>query len=395
VTRTIRAVDGQGRAVLTDAPASDGLAPFHAGGDFTVGVEDELLLVGADGELGGDSAELIARLDRHGLEGSTATPEIYLAQVEFNTPVCADAAGVGEHLARCRSALADIGQRGIATGVHPTAELGRFERTRSDRYDVLAAEFAGVLRTPTSAFQVHVGMPDQDALMAAYRGIRNYLPVLRALGASSPYWHGSDSGLACARAAVVRSYPRVGVPPELHSYDEYEAAVLAEMAAGEVPDYTYVCWELRPHPRLGTLEVRMMDAQPSLYRAVGLVALVQGLARHSVENLPEADLPGAVLAADDFRALRYGLDTRIVDVEGRMRPVRELAADAVVHARAALAGEGSDGALDQVDAYLHGVPEYERQRRTHAEHGMRGLLADLVDRTLAGGPVATDRRKVV
>jgi carboxylate-amine ligase len=371
------------------------LTSFRAGGDFTVGVEDELLLVDVEGELGGDSAELIARLDRHGLGGSTATPEIYLSQVEFNTPVGPDAAGVGEHLARCRSALADIGQRAIATGVHPTAELGRFERTSSDRYDALAAEFGGVLRTPTSAFQVHVGMPDQESLMAAYRGVRNHLPVLRALGASSPYWHGSDSGLASARAAVVRSYPRVGVPPALGSYGEYEAAVHAEMAAGEVPDYTYVCWEVRPHPRFGTLEVRVMDAQPSLQRAIGLIALVQGLARHWVENPSAADLPAAILAADDFRALRYGLDTRIVDVDGRMRPVRELAADAVASARAALGGSGSEDALDEVEAYLDDVPEYQRQRRVHAEHGMRGLLADLVDRTRSDDRVATDRRKVV
>jgi glutamate---cysteine ligase / carboxylate-amine ligase len=233
--------------------AADVLEPFRPGGDFTVGVEDELHLVDADGELGGDSAKLIASLDRQGLAGNTATPEIFLSQIEFNTPVCRDADSVGVHLTRCRSVLAASGQLAVATGVHPTAELGRFERTRSPRYDALAAEFAGVLRTPTAAFQVHVGMPDKDSLIAAYRGIRNNLSVLRALSASSPYWHGSDSGLASARAAIIGSYPRVGVPPRLCSYDEYETAVRDEMNAAEIPDYTLVCWEVRPHPRFGTL----------------------------------------------------------------------------------------------------------------------------------------------
>jgi carboxylate-amine ligase len=171
------------------------------------------------------------------------------------------------------------------------------------------------------------------------------------------------------------------VPPQLGSYDEYQAVVQDEIAAGEVPDYTYVCWEVRPHPRFGTLEVRVMDAQPSLRYAVGLVSLVQGLARYSAENPRRADVPAHVLAANDFRAARYGLDARIVDEERRMRPVRELAVDAIGRARAAL-GEEDYGPLDAVAEYLDAEPEYQRQRRIHAEDGMAGLLGDLVERVV-------------
>jgi carboxylate-amine ligase len=183
------------------------------------------------------------------------------------------------------------------------------------------------------------------------------------------------------------------VPPRLCSYDEYEAAVREEMDAAETPDYTLVCWELRPHPRFGTLEVRVMDAQPSLRHAVGLVALVQGLAMHSVEHPSGVDLPAAVLAANDFRALRYGLDTRVIDPDGRMRPMRDVAADAISQARVALGARMDDEPLATLDAYLHTEPEYQRQRRIHAEHGMRGLLTDLVSRTLgdARTPVAARR----
>ena len=336
---------------------------------------------------------MIARLGDLGL--STASPEIFLSQVEFNTPPCRDATALGEHLSRCRAELMAAGQPAIASGLHPTAQAGRFERTRSPRYDVLAAEFAGVLRTPTSAFQVHVGMPDKVALLNAYRRIRNLLPVVRALGATSPYWYGTDSGLASARAAVIRSYPRVGVPPKLRSYDEYEAAVGVEMDAAEIPDYTYVCWELRPHPRFGTLEVRTMDAQPSLQHAVGLVALVQGLARHAADDPPTTDLPSAVLAANDFRAFRYGLDTRLTDVDGRMRPVRDMAAEAIADARSALGGGPDDEALDAVEDYLHGEPEYQRQRRIVTERGMTGLVQDLVRRTLGDACTPPSRARQV
>jgi carboxylate-amine ligase len=178
----------------------------------------------------------------------------------------------------------------------------------------------------------------------------------------------------------------------LRSYDEYEAAVSEEITAAEVPEYTFVCWEVRPHPRFGTLEVRVMDAQPSLRHASGLVALVQGLARHAVENPPGIDMPTAVLAANDFRALRYGLDTPIVDVDGRMRPMRAVAAEAIALARSALA-EKSDDPLNALDDYLHGEPEYQRQRRIHNEHGMRGLLRDLVGRTAGDAPRTAHARR--
>ena len=152
--------------------------------------------------------------------------------------------------------------------------------------------------------------------MLAYQALRNRLPVLRALAAGSPYWHGRDSGLASSRSAILRSYPRTTMPPALRNWEQYVQTVTRQMRAAEVPDYTYVCWELRPHPRLGTIEVRVMDAQPSLARIAGLTALVQGLARHAAEVPDRDDLPDDVLVANDFAACRYGLEARVVDPDG-------------------------------------------------------------------------------
>jgi carboxylate-amine ligase len=369
---------------------------FCPGGEFTVGAEDELLLVDADGQLAsGETATAMEALDRDRLGGASVSREVYASQVEFNTPVCPDAEAVAECLHRCRSALRAAGHRAVGTGLHPTAELGRVEFTRAERYDAIVAAFGGVLRTPTSAFQVHVGLPDQELLVAAYRGIRNQLPVLRALAAGSPFWHGRDSGLASARAAIIRSYPRGGIPPVVRSYGEYEARVAEQTRALEVPDYTYLCWDARPHPRLGTLEVRVMDAQCSLDHAAGLVALVQGLARSSVERPPRRDLPSAVLAEQDFRAIRHGLDTCIVDVDGTSRPLREVASHAIEQARAVLGPEGKDGPLGALSARLSGEQEPDRHRRIHQRDGMGHLLHDLVSRT-TGEPatLSHDRRRV-
>jgi carboxylate-amine ligase len=128
-----------------------------------------------------------------------------------------------------------------------------------------------------------------------------------------------------------------------------------------------------------------MDAQPSLAVAAGLATLIQGLARHAVERPLAVDLPSEVLAANDFRAARDGLDARIVDVDGTMRPVRELAEAALGDARDVLSGDGLHDPLEGVEQRLSDEPEYARQRRIHAEQGMAAVLADLTDRTAGGG----------
>jgi glutamate---cysteine ligase / carboxylate-amine ligase len=383
----VRAQVGATVESAVSGPVTDGwrpsAVPFRSGGDFTVGAEDELLLLDRGGGLAdGRCEEVIARLDRGLLGEAGVAPEVFTSQIEFNTPVCPDAGNLVEHLARCRAALAAAGQAAIGTALHPGAGPGIGESARSPRYEAILAEFAGVFRTPTSAFQVHVGLPNEDSLVLAYRGLRNRLAVFRALAAGSPFWHGQDSGLASARGIITRSYPRVGVPPLVRSYQEYEDQVAAELWAAEAPDYTHVWWHIRPQPRYGTLEIRLMDGQCSLDVAAGLVALVQGLARHAVEHPSPVDLPSCVLAENDFRAIRYGLDARIVDIGGTMRPLRDVAGEAIGQARGALADDRLDSPLDALVWGMGGEQEYERHRRIHAAAGMPGLLRDLVRRTV-------------
>jgi carboxylate-amine ligase len=269
----------------------------------------------------------------------------------------------------------------MAVGVHPAAPFGEAPTTTSPRYDTLGAEFAGLLRTPTAAFQVHVGLPDPETALAAYRGLRNRLSVFRALAAGSPYWHGRDSGLACSRAAILRSYPRTTMPPALRSWDEYVEKVDRLIHVEELADYTYVCWELRPHPRWGTVEVRVMDAQHSLARAAGLAALVQGVARHAVEQPDLDDLPDEAVLANDFRACRYGLDASILDPEGSRRPMRDVVWRALEEAERMLRPDGLQEPLKRLRSMLTDPPEYARQRDLCRQHGVPALLADLVART--------------
>ncbi len=362
---------------------------FASGGDFTVGVEDELMLVDEAGDLLGESAvalvtELVQRHDGPG----AVVGEVYADQVEVNSPVCGGGEDVLASLTGLRSSLISSGARIMSAGVHPTAALGGAVLSSSSRYDRIVDEFAGLLRTPTAALQVHVGLPDEDAMLLAYRSLRQQVPLLRALAAGTPFWHGSDSGLASSRSAIIRSYPRHGVPPLLRTWDEYVTRTEALLAAAGAPDHTYVWWDLRPRPLIGTLEVRAMDAVPSVSLAAGLAALVQGIARRAVEAPEDLDLPDDVLAVNDDRSARLGLDADVVDGDQRLRPLREVADRVLAEARETLAGDRLAAPLDAVEERLAAEPEPDRQRRIVASRGMPALLADLADRTsdLVGPP---------
>lgn len=366
---------------------AQGVTTFRRGGTFTVGAEEELLLVRDDGSLLGPAGAAVVErlsptLDRHG----TISGELFVDEIELGTRVCTDGEAVAQCLGRLRRRLRANGARAMAVGVHPTAQAHDAHPTHGGRYDLIGAELAGLLRTPVAAFQVHVALPDQESAILAYRGLRNWLPALRALAASSPFWFGRDSGLAAARPAILQSYPRVDVPPLFRSYDEYVETVESLLAAAGVPDYTYVWWDLRPHPRYGTLEVRAMDSQWSLARIAGLTTLVQGLARHAVEAPTGVDVPDAVLRANDFRAWRYGIDGSQVGPDGVSRPARELARGAVRQARSVLAADGLDAPLDAIDRLLREESESERQRSLARRSGLPALVRDLTHRTMAATP---------
>jgi carboxylate-amine ligase len=378
-------------SAIPEQPLSPSAAPvaltgttFVSGGEFSVGVEEELLLVDANNDLEhARTTDLVQRLDDACRAIGTVSTELYAAEVEFATGVCDDGGSAAECLRAARAALAEVGGRALAVGLHPAGRFGEATLTDAPRYREIGSSFAGLLRTPTAAVQVHVGVPDAESAIAAYRGLRNRLAVLGALAAGSPFWHGRDSGFASARWAVINSYPRGGVPPLVSSWEEYVALTEAVVAAAEVPDYTHVWWDARVQPRFGTVEVRVMDPQPSLTAVAGLTALVQGLVRDAVECPGVADLPAAVLTENDFRVARHGLETTITDVDGTMRPVRELARELAGRARVVL-DDGQVGALDGIDQLLAEEPGYRRHRRIHAEGGMSALLEDLSVRTTRG-----------
>ena len=169
----------------------------------------------------------------------------------------------------------------IGAGTHPRADEGDAEITDKERYERIRDLLGDAVATPVAGLHIHIGMPDAETAIRAFNGMRRHLPLLQALGANSPFRHGRDTGLASAREVSVRGWPRSGVPREMDGYEHFTETTRLLVQAADVPDYTWFWWKLRPHPRLGTVEVRALDAQSSLADVAALAALTHCLAREA------------------------------------------------------------------------------------------------------------------
>ncbi|HEY6760925.1 MAG TPA: YbdK family carboxylate-amine ligase [Baekduia sp.] len=348
---------------------------------FALGVEEELLVVDpAALELSHTGVEVLAAMDVPAAAGS-AHPDTYAALVEFASPVAASAEEGVRAVAGLRARARAAGATLLGAGIHPDGAFGDVVHVDEPRYHAIHDQLRGLLRrTPTCALHVHVGMPDAATAIHVYNGLREWLPLLQALAASSPFWHGFDSGLASARAQLFRGYPRGDIPRAFASFEDFDESAAAVVAAGDAPDYTFLWWDVRPHPRLGTVEVRAMDAQSSLSTVLALTALIHGLARAAAEAPVAAGgwTPREVLMESSFRAARDGLAATLWH-DGALRPVPEIARTALTHARAA---SGADPALDEVDRLLTETGGgADRQRTAFATGGIPALLRHLARET--------------
>jgi glutamate---cysteine ligase / carboxylate-amine ligase len=348
------------------------------GSEFTIGIEDELLLVDRETHaLHNGAEELLRALD---LPEGMAAHEAYSSEIELRSPPCATAGQAVEALARGRAAALDAGATLLAAGLHPTAEFGDVQLVDAERYHAVERFVRGLIRrAPECALHVHVGMPDREAAIRAFNGLREHLPVLAGLAAGSPYWFGRDSGLASSRSAITRAYPGRGIPPSFRDYEDYERAVESTAAMGGPQNYTLLWWDIRPHPVLGTVELREMDVQPRLEDAAALAALIQGLARDAVER-PRPPVATEAIGWSSFRATRDGIDAEVL-LDGSLRPLREVARRALDAARPHARELGSDGPLEGVERILREGGAARRQRELAANAGVAGLVAALVRET--------------
>ena len=346
---------------------------FGRGTPLSVGLEEEVLLVDPETlRLAHVADEILPRIR---LPEGRADHEAFLAEIELRADPSETATEAVAQLAEGRRAARAAGATLLAAGLHPDAEYGDVELVGSERYRRVEDQMRGlILRTPECALHVHVGLPDPETAVEVLMGLREALPLLHGLGANSPFWFGIDSGMASARAAVIRAYPGRGVPPIVTGWEHYLETLGAIRAGGGPTDHTMVWWDARLQPRLGTVELREVDVQTDLHSTAGIVALARALARRSAEAPPRELTPDQALHWSSFRAARDGLDADILH-RGRLTPLREAA-------RATLADLGrEEPALEGIERILADGGGAARQRAAHARGGMPGLLRFLVAET--------------
>jgi carboxylate-amine ligase len=305
---------------------------FGAGRPFTVGVEEEYMLLDPESLDLVPRVERILQTDRQGDFAQLVSPELFESLVEFHTPVCATIADVARELRRLRAHAIEVaGREALLLGSAGTHPFSRFEAqpiTERARYRELVDVLQYAARRELIfGLHVHVAVPHPDVAIRVTNALRSHLCELVALSANSPLWRGEATGLAACRLLIFAAFPRSGQPPAFRDYAEFADVVDTLVASGCIEDYTRIWWDVRPHPRFGTVEVRVMDAVTRVEDAIALAAYVQALV-HRLATAAPADVapPHPVVTGENtWRAARYGLEATVTDPRnGAAVGVREL-----------------------------------------------------------------------
>src|SRR3954454_28147 len=318
---------------------------------YTIGVEEELMLLNAsDGSPAQCCDHVLAQLS--GEMAEHAAPETHAAVMELKTGVHRSAAGAVAELSALRERLAvelrHLGVVAACAGMHPLGVGAVTRISRGERYRALSESMRFLaLREPTLALHVHVGVPDPEDAVRLLNRLGENAALLLALSGNSPFSRGQDTGFCSTRTAVFGAFPRTGTPPPFASYRRYVDAIDPLILSGALPDPTFLWWDVRLQPVLGTVEIRVMDAQSGVQDSAALIGLIQSLARLELEGEPRAAVADpTVLAENRFLAARDGMDARLIDPHTRtLVPARTLLAALVRDCRPHAAALGAPAEL--------------------------------------------------
>ncbi len=329
---------------------------------YTLGVEEEYMLLDPETfDLVQHVDTVLAAMTGHELE-ARVRPELMQSVLEVATPVCRTPADAANALRELRAYVTGIAQeKGLRVGSAGTHPFSLFERQRitaRDRYRALVDQMQYVARRELIfGLHVHVAIDDPDKAIQIVNGFLPHLAPLLALSASSPFWRGEPTGLSSSRQMVFAAFPRSGPPPRFRDYEDYAKVVGQLEKTGCIADYTHIWWDIRPHPRLGTVEVRICDAVTNVEDAVAIAAYVQALAKHLSELFDDGEeIPSyhRILTTENkWLAGRYGLEAPVMDLTTGRRnrvPVAQLVRrtlrDLEPHARELGAERELDGIKD-------------------------------------------------
>jgi glutamate---cysteine ligase / carboxylate-amine ligase len=369
---------------------------FGSSEPYTLGVEEEyMLLDGTSFDLVQHIDTVLAAISGHELE-THINAELMQSVLEIATPVCRTAGDIDGELRKLRAYVAGIaGKDNLRVGSAGTHPFSLFERQRitaRDRYRHLIDQMQYVARRELIfGLHIHVAVDDPEKAIQVVNGLLAHISSLLALSASSPFWRGEATGLASSRQIVFAAFPRSGPPPRFRDYADYAEVVGQLEKTGCIADYTHIWWDIRLHPRLGTVEIRICDAVTRVEDAVALAAFCQALVKHYCERYERGDeIPSyhRILTTENkWLAARYGLEAPVMDLATGRRnrvPVAQLVRRTLRDIEPHAQELGSERELEGIREILARGNGADRQRRVfNANNDIVEVVREIADATEA------------
>ena len=370
---------------------------FGTSDPYTLGVEEEYML------LDGETFDLVQHVDTvlaavagHELE-PVINPELMQSVLEIATPVCHTPTEVADQLRRIRAYVIDVareqGMRVGSAGTHPFSLFERQRITAKDRYRALVDQMQYVARRELIfGLHIHVAVDDAEKAIQVVNGMLPQIAPLLALSASSPFWRGEPTGLRSSRQMIFAAFPRSGPPPRFKNYNDYAEVVGQLEKTGCIADYTHIWWDIRLHPRLGTIEIRICDAITRLEDVVAVVAYCQALVKLLSERFERGEkIPSyhRILTTENkWLAGRYGLDAPLMDLATGRRNriqirqlIRRTLKELEPHAREL----GSERELEGIEEILsHGNGADRQLRVFNANRDIVEVASEIANATEVG-----------
>ncbi len=361
---------------------------------FTIGIEEEYQII--DPETRELRSHIQVMLDEGGMIlGERVKPEMHQSIVEVGTDVCRTVEEAARDVKQLRAAIARLAQRHglriMASGTHPFSDWRTQDITDKDRYKVLVDDLQDVARgNLIFGMHVHVGVKDRNLAIDLVNQARYFLPHLLALSVSSPFWLGRATGLKSTRSSIFKNFPRTGIPGIFASYAEFEAYVQMLVQTNCIDNGKKIWWDLRPHAVYETIEFRCCDLPTDYRTSIALAALIQAivakLAILRTQNMSWRVYPTALIEENKWRAYRYGLDGKLMDLgKGTEVHTKELILELLEFVDDVVDPLGSRDALKHIETILDRGTDADRQLRVFAETGdLKAVVDDTCELTLDG-----------
>ncbi|MEP6572412.1 MAG: carboxylate-amine ligase [Gemmatimonadota bacterium] len=368
------------------------------GPSLTIGIEEEYQIIDpSTRELRSYITEI---LKEDSMILGEVKPELHQSMVEVGTKVCHTPAEVRAELIRLRRLVMDLAAKNglviAAAGSHPFSSWMEQEITPLERYVGVREDLQDLAQSLLIfGTHVHIGIEDRDFLIDALNVSRYFMPHVLALSTSSPFWMGRNTGLKSYRSVVFRNFPRTGIPRSLESWSEFQELVEVMVATNCIPDASKIWWDVRPSWHYPTLEFRVCDVCTRVDEAVCIGAIFQAIIaklwKLRRDNLTFRTYPAAFLEENKWRAIRYGLDGRMVDFGKRKElPARELIRELIEWFIDDVLDElGSRKQVEYAFRILAEGTSADRQLATFRQTGdLKSVVDQLVRETAEGVPPA-------